>query len=561
MSHRSTSSSFALRVTAASTVLALSLPPVAHAATNAGAAVVGTGTPASCTPAALVAAVTTGGQITFNCGAAPHTIVVTSTLSLPNNAVLDGGGLITLDGTDPLSTSVQANPLINSGTFASTTIRGITVTNAGVGVRATGRIVLDRVALRKNAQYGLQTGSLTSTGSGFITLIDSAVAENGAGGVQVGYGGTITVSRTSIHNNSGTGLTLDQLSKAGIRDSVIYSNTTTASGAAGGVTSNGPIEFTNVSVFGNSGASYGGLALATTTYARLNNVTLSNNTGGSAHELFLRPSIDGVRVSMSHATFVNAGTTTTTTKLIDIAPPSFTTVTLVLTNSAISGVGPDVCAGVIESSGGNFASDASCNLTQSTDQTGADARLGPLRFADDALPAHVPAYNSPLVDRGIPGCSPTDARGTTRPQGPACDIGAIERQPGLPVLDGTLASGPPTDSVVDSGTLVTVTAVITNAGLGSADSAVHSLTMAGSPLIVSISPTATSNTTNTIAWSLPLIAPDEVLTYSVVLRMQAAPIVITQQLTATNATSITLSAPITIRVTQRLLYLPVTLRR
>jgi hypothetical protein len=57
-------------------------------------------TAASCTFAALEAAVTKGGVITFSCGAAPVTIPVTATLVLPTNVdtVIDGGNLVTLDG-------------------------------------------------------------------------------------------------------------------------------------------------------------------------------------------------------------------------------------------------------------------------------------------------------------------------------------------------------------------------------------------------------------------------------------------------------------------------------
>jgi len=62
--------------------------------------VVGTGTATSCTFAALNAAVTQGGIITFNCGGDAATIAVTATLNLPvnKNTVIDGGGKITLDG-------------------------------------------------------------------------------------------------------------------------------------------------------------------------------------------------------------------------------------------------------------------------------------------------------------------------------------------------------------------------------------------------------------------------------------------------------------------------------
>jgi hypothetical protein len=62
--------------------------------------VVGTGTPASCTFSALNAAVTKGGIITFDCGAAATTIAITATMnmSVSTNTVIDGGNLVTLDG-------------------------------------------------------------------------------------------------------------------------------------------------------------------------------------------------------------------------------------------------------------------------------------------------------------------------------------------------------------------------------------------------------------------------------------------------------------------------------
>jgi hypothetical protein len=64
--------------------------------------VVGTGTPASCTSAAVVAAVALGGIITFDCGPDPVTIAMTATAKVRNDAspdvVIDGGGKVTLSG-------------------------------------------------------------------------------------------------------------------------------------------------------------------------------------------------------------------------------------------------------------------------------------------------------------------------------------------------------------------------------------------------------------------------------------------------------------------------------
>ena len=63
--------------------------------------VIGKGTPAGCTSAAVVKAVTAGGIITFKCGPAPVTITLTATAKVRNTShlvVLDGGGLVTLSG-------------------------------------------------------------------------------------------------------------------------------------------------------------------------------------------------------------------------------------------------------------------------------------------------------------------------------------------------------------------------------------------------------------------------------------------------------------------------------
>ena len=64
--------------------------------------VIGNGTPASCTSAAVVTAVAAGGIITFYCGPDPVTITMTATAKVRNAngpaIVLDGGGKVTLSG-------------------------------------------------------------------------------------------------------------------------------------------------------------------------------------------------------------------------------------------------------------------------------------------------------------------------------------------------------------------------------------------------------------------------------------------------------------------------------
>jgi hypothetical protein len=63
--------------------------------------VIGHGTPAGCTSAAVVQAVAKGGIITFSCGQKPVVIVMAQTAVVPKTlrrVVLDGGGKVTLSG-------------------------------------------------------------------------------------------------------------------------------------------------------------------------------------------------------------------------------------------------------------------------------------------------------------------------------------------------------------------------------------------------------------------------------------------------------------------------------
>jgi hypothetical protein len=63
---------------------------------------VGTGTSASCTESALDARLPGGagfnGAVTFDCGADPVTITITSTKMIAADTTIDGGGRITLSG-------------------------------------------------------------------------------------------------------------------------------------------------------------------------------------------------------------------------------------------------------------------------------------------------------------------------------------------------------------------------------------------------------------------------------------------------------------------------------
>ncbi len=77
------------------------VPPAGRAVSTAHPDhVIGNGTAASCTSAAVVRTVAKGGIITFNCGPKPVTITMTATAKIVHGRriVIDGGGKVTLSG-------------------------------------------------------------------------------------------------------------------------------------------------------------------------------------------------------------------------------------------------------------------------------------------------------------------------------------------------------------------------------------------------------------------------------------------------------------------------------
>lgn len=84
----------------------VAVPPVVCAAPISAvdtslATTVGTGTPGSCTEAALLTAIeTNNGAIRFDCGVDPHTITLTAQLEIDDDLVIDGGANVALSGGD-----------------------------------------------------------------------------------------------------------------------------------------------------------------------------------------------------------------------------------------------------------------------------------------------------------------------------------------------------------------------------------------------------------------------------------------------------------------------------
>ena len=77
--------------------------------------------------------------------------------------------------------------------------------------------------------------------------------------------------------------------------------------------------------------------------------------------------------------------------------------------------------------GNNIDQDGACGLNASGDKIEVDPKLAPIDENGGPTPTQALLHGSPAIDAGNDGpCPAIDQRGTTRPQGTHCDIGALE---------------------------------------------------------------------------------------------------------------------------------------
>lgn len=210
------------------------------AVTSSPTTVVGTGTAASCTFAALEAAVTQGGIITFACGNGPVTISVTSTLNVPTgvDTVIDGNRLITLDGgrSVRLLSFDSANWQFNEHRL---TLQHIALVNG----KATPTEAIPVAPAPCSQGWNDGQGGAVYMRDGNLTVIDSIFTGNEAAPLGPDTGGGAIYVQGSKHGLviAGSTFTNNRASNAGavgglftelhIYDSLFSGNTATGSGA------------------------------------------------------------------------------------------------------------------------------------------------------------------------------------------------------------------------------------------------------------------------------------------------------------------------------------------
>jgi predicted outer membrane repeat protein len=283
--------------------LFLVLATIPWMASLQAAGAVGTGTPASCTQAALTTALTGGGTVTFNCGGAATTIPVNTQIPITQDTVIEGGGLITITGgfatrLFDVSASLTLNDIILDR-FASQGSGG----GNGGAIRSTGTVVLDNVTI----QFSLTNfcgGAIYSDGTLIISnsTFDTNTAGRDGGAICTGVSGTnrLQVTNSGFTNNiasdpvfnlaSGGAIVVGgPIAEATIIDSFFLSNSATYGGGlnvkAGGTAtlrtqnSANPVTFLGNSATQDGGAIYNGGTLAIYG-AGLNANTVPQNTFG-----------------------------------------------------------------------------------------------------------------------------------------------------------------------------------------------------------------------------------------------------------------------------------------
>jgi predicted outer membrane repeat protein len=266
--------------------------------------VVGTGTPASCTEAALDAAIgeanATFGIVTFNCGPAQKTILLSGEKALANGVIVDGGGKIVLSGQDStrifnlfLGAAVEIQNITLIGGRAD---HGGCVLAFGTSEQVT-QLRLQNVSLRFCAanNFGGAVAGFNSILTVSSSSIESSYAGGGGGGISLNQG-TLFVDDSRFFSNGAEndgGAVQAWFSDVTIGGSDFYSNNTfsnASSGGGGGAVTllATVIEVRDSTFYNNGSARQGGAVQAvSSTLAYFYDTRFEYNTGSSGGAVYL----------------------------------------------------------------------------------------------------------------------------------------------------------------------------------------------------------------------------------------------------------------------------------
>jgi predicted outer membrane repeat protein len=354
-----------------------------------------------------------GGVLNNGAGATGSTVTFTNSVISGNNATgatpgepAGGGGIYNFSFPADL-VKAQLN-LIDTQVINNTSAEG------AAGIRnGDSSASLDRATITGNIATGDGGGIRTS---GTMTVQDSDISGNSSttsgGGISLdGAGSTLSVTGSTVNNNSaateGGGISVAVDNTATVDQSSVTRNT---AGAGAGFSNAGTLDVTNTTVSANIGTTQGG-GILTSGDLTMTHATIATNNAGVAGEG------GGIRV---------------------IGVPTVTLTGTILWGN-LGNSGQD-CSGPLSSGGYNLVglTAAPCAYTGAVTDLPAlsDPMPDALGFYGEATEHHPLMAGSDAIDAAAASCGLViDQIGTTRPDGPACDVGAIEAaSPAPPIV-------------------------------------------------------------------------------------------------------------------------------
>jgi hypothetical protein len=373
-----------------------------------------------CTVAGLTAAITTangtpgGGTVTLPTGCV-------YTLTATNNSTDGGTGLpvitgkVTVQGngatiTRSTASGTPAFRIFDVATAGSLTLNSLTLSNglANNGVQGGGAI--------------FSHGILSVTASTFTG--NSSPATSGTSGGGIDSSGTLTVTTSTFTGNTAQeGGGIFNQKTATVTNSTFTNNTATMFGGGAMVNGAGTMTVTGDTFTGNTGP--GGGAIDNDATVIVGDSTFFNNTAGTNG--------GGAIVNFGTMT-VKQSTLSGNTSPFGADLLNFTGDTLSVSMSVVAGgLGGSNCGGgtPVTDAGYNIDSASSCGFSAIGSLSNTQPQLDALASNGGstqtmALPAGSPAIDA--IPATVAGCKGSiDQRGTSRPQGSGCDIGAYER--------------------------------------------------------------------------------------------------------------------------------------
>lgn len=299
----------------------------------------------------------------------------------------------------------------------------------------------------------LNSGNLTLN---HVTVTGNLAPSSALGAIENIFGSLLLVRSTVAGNEGGVGGLYTSCAAATVRKSTIGPNTGTGISNTDGGCLTGDLTVVDSTVSNNTSDAAAGIE--NTGSATISRSTIANNTSRNSPSTNVHPSAGGIQndgtISILESTIAFNVGDHDPGGLLDTTGRTTIAATIIGVNRAGNGSNWD-CAGSITSNGYNLISTPrdpptypgqACSLETASAPTDILGPLNPVLLAlgNYGGPTQTvkPGATSPAIDAIpvdaltadgttalCPASGSTDQRGRPRPNGPACDIGSVERKP------------------------------------------------------------------------------------------------------------------------------------